>query len=106
MYEVLLFENEEYTLTLDVTSGSSDLAVYVFKPTFSWGSRTYMDWKANNAAGGGDESLTFTADSTGYYGIAIINENASPANYTIGVVENASRISPTGLDGAEVSRTR
>ncbi len=85
MYEVPLANGQEYQLTLDITSGSADLAVYVFKSTRSSGRRGDYDWQANSSGAGGDESLTFTADSTGDYGIAVINENASSASYTLTV---------------------
>jgi len=104
VYEVLLFENEEYNLTLDITSGDSDLAVYIFKPMYDWGSRTYKDWMTNNKAAGGDESLSLTTDSTGYYAIAVINENASSAHYTIVIAENEYIIRTTGLDADGDSR--
>jgi len=85
MYEVPLTSGQTYQLNLDITSGSGDLAVFVFKPSRNSGSRDNVDWSMNNSGAGGDETLTFTADVTGDYGIAVINENASSANYTISV---------------------
>lgn len=85
MYEIYLTNGQIYELTVDITSGSTDVAVYVFKPTRSHGRRAVYDWVANSGGAGVDESLIFTADSTGYYGIAVINDNASSANYTITV---------------------
>ena len=83
MYEAYLTNGQIYELTVDITSGSTDVAVYIFKPTRSHGRRAVYDWVANSGGAGVDESLIFTADSTGYYGIAVINDNASSANYTI-----------------------
>ncbi len=83
MYEIPLTSGQTYQLNLDITSGSGDLAVFIFKPSRSSGSRSGADWSANSSGAAGDESITFTADSTGAYGIAVINENANLANYTL-----------------------
>ncbi|MHC4693628.1 MAG: S8 family serine peptidase [Planctomycetota bacterium] len=85
MYEIPLNDGQIYELTVDITSGTTDVAVYVFKPTRSHGRRAAYDWRVNSGGAGIDESLIFTADSTGSYGIAVINDNASSANYTIKV---------------------
>jgi serine protease AprX len=85
MYEAYLTNGQIYELTVDITAGSTDVAVYVFKPTRSHGRRAVYDWVKNSGGAGVDESFTFTADSTGYYGIAVINDNALSANYTITV---------------------
>ena len=85
MYEIYLTNGQIYELTVDITSGSTDVAVYVFKPTRSHGRRAVYDWVTNSGGAGVDESLIFTADSTGYYGIAVINDNALSASYTITV---------------------
>ncbi|MHC4084316.1 MAG: S8 family serine peptidase [Planctomycetota bacterium] len=85
MYEIYLTNGQIYELTVDITSGSTDVAVYVFKPTRSHGRRAVYDWVSNSGGAGIDESLVFTADSTGYYGIAVINDNALSADYTITV---------------------
>jgi len=85
MYEIYLTDGQIYELTVDITSGSTDVAVFVFKPTRSHGRRAVYDWMTNSGGAGVDESLIFTADSTGYYGIAVINDNALSANYTITV---------------------
>ncbi len=85
MYEAYLTNGQIYELTVDITSGSTDVAVYVFKPTRLHGRRAVYDWVANSGGAGIDESLIFTADSTGYYGIAVINDNASASDYIISV---------------------
>ncbi|MHC4544414.1 MAG: S8 family serine peptidase, partial [Planctomycetota bacterium] len=85
MYEIYLTDGQPYEVTVDITSGSADVAVFVFKPTRAHGRRAVNDWNVNSTGAGGDEGLTITADSTGYYGIAVINENANSANYTITV---------------------
>jgi hypothetical protein len=83
MYEIPLTSDQIYELTVDITSGTTDVAVYVFRPTRSHGRRAVYDWMTNSGGAGVDESLIFTADSTGSYGIAVINDNAASANYTI-----------------------
>ena len=83
MYEAYLYAGATYDLLVDVTSGNADVAVYVFKPIRSDGSRSEYDWRANSNPAGGDEHLNFRATSTGLYGIVVINENAGASDYTI-----------------------
>ena len=93
MYEIYLENSTTYDLTLDITSGSGDLSVFVYKSTRSSGTRSLYDWRSVNSGGGGDEQITFTATSTGAYGIAVINENAASANYTLTISEAATNLS-------------
>jgi len=102
MYEIYLTDGQIYELTVDITSGSTDVAVFVFKPTRSHGRRAVYDWMTNSGGAGVDESLIFTADSTGYYGIAVINDNALSANYTITVdkyIQPLSNDTPVTFSG-------
>lgn len=83
IYECYLTGNQHYQLTIDITSGNADVAVYMYKPIRAQGSRLEYDKMANVQGPGGDEYLCFTADTTGYYGFAVINENAGASDYTI-----------------------
>jgi hypothetical protein len=90
MHEINLTQGQNYNLTVDVSFGSGDVAVFVFKPTRNSGSRDSFDWKADQTGSGGDEALSFTADTSGYYGIAVLNENGQSASYTIGIDTESS----------------
>jgi hypothetical protein len=83
MYEIYLKAGQDYAITADISSGSGDLALFVFSPSRDSGSRANFDWSADLAGAGGDETLSFTADSSGYYGIAVINENGQAAGYEV-----------------------
>ncbi len=85
MYEVALTGGKTYDLSLNIRSGGADLSVYVFKPTQRSGSRSNYGWKADQYGPYGGEHITLAADSTGFYGIAVLNENAKAAEYSIGI---------------------
>jgi len=85
MYEANLVSGNKYKVSLDITSGTADLAMFGYEASRSSGSRGSRDWIANSSGPGGDESITFTATSSGYFGIAVINDNAQAANYTISI---------------------
>ena len=109
MYEVYLSAGQEAVLTLNVTSGTGDLSAFVFKPTRTSGKRTAYDWTVNAAGAGGDESLSFTADTSGYYGVALINENGAAASYTVQVAPPPPLAAPAGVlatDGSYTDRVR
>jgi V8-like Glu-specific endopeptidase len=85
MYEVKLASGKTYDLNLEIKSGGVDLSIFVFKPTRRTGSRLDCDWVADKVGAYGGARLSLRADSSGFYGIAVINENAKSGEYTIGV---------------------
>jgi serine protease AprX len=87
MYEVYLIGGHTYQVNAAIASGTTDLAIYIFKPSRAHGRRADNDWNVNAGGPGVDESLTIDADTTGFYGIALINENANSSDYTITVEE-------------------
>jgi len=89
MYESYLLSGNQYRVEVDITSGSGDLALYIFKASREHGGRLSGDYDYSSESGGSgdDESVSFTADCTGEFGIAVINDNASSASYTISVIE-------------------
>ncbi|MDH4241927.1 MAG: hypothetical protein OEW48_20390, partial [Phycisphaerae bacterium] len=91
IYEAYLTAGNHYQLSIDVTSGNADPAVYAFRPNRNKGSRLEYDWRANVNGPGGDEYLCFTANLSGYYGIAVVNENAGTSDYTISVRRACTR---------------
>ncbi|MGB6680631.1 MAG: PPC domain-containing protein [Candidatus Bathyarchaeia archaeon] len=103
MYEMYLTTGTSISLTVDVTSGSGDLDVFVFRGDRSSGSRSNADWSAQNTVPGGDEVISFTPPVTGFYAIAVINENGASANYTISYTTctlPAPPANPSPADGA------
>jgi len=85
LYESYLTAGENYTIVVDITSGSTDVALFLFKPSRISGRRSSHDGKANANGAGGDESMTFTATETGDYGILLVNENGSESAYSVRV---------------------
>ena len=109
LYEVYLSAGQEADVAVNVASGTADLSIFVFKPTRASGKRTAYDWATNAAGAGGSESLLLRADTSGYYGIALLNENGGTANYTLRVAPPPPLAAPTGLavtDGGYSDRIR
>ncbi len=94
MYEANLVAGNTYKVSLDITSGTADLAMFGYEASRSSGSRANRDWVASAAGSGGDENVIFTAQSTGPHGIAVVNDNANAANYIISVRHWVEVISP------------
>ncbi len=90
VYEVDLPSKDDYQVTVDITSGTANLSLYIFRSSRSYGSREsgQYEWVSNSAGSGGDESISFdTGNFIGPYGILVVNENGNSADYTITVVE-------------------
>jgi len=83
VYEVNLTKGDLYKASVDITRGSVDIAMFGYEADRSSGDRGNRNWTANDYSAGGDESETFIAGSSGYHGIAVINENAQSGNYDI-----------------------
>jgi hypothetical protein len=102
-YSIDLAAGTEYTLDLDVTTGTADLNVWIYGPDRDEGSRTDYDWTAQTANPGGDESITFTPTTSGEHAIVVVNENAQTSNFTITVSTTTTvavtvTSSPPGLE--------
>jgi len=83
VYEVALSAGSEYKVTVDISSGSADLALFLFRADRSYGTRDDADWDANALGPGGDERLAFSAPVSGRYGVVVVNENNGSANFTL-----------------------
>ena len=57
--------------------------MFGYEAVRSSGDRTSRNWLADAHGAGGDESKTFTAGSSGFHGIAVVNDNAVAGNYDI-----------------------
>jgi len=71
MYEVSLSAGESYEITLNVTNGSGDVAMFLFRPTSTTSRRALAYLSADASGGGGDESMLFVAPDSGIYGLAV-----------------------------------
>lgn len=83
LYEAELTSGRAYRLTLDITAGAADLAVYLFAPSRSAGNVYECDGHADAQGGGGDESLDVAAADTGLYGVAVVNKNGGSVSYVL-----------------------
>jgi hypothetical protein len=89
IYTISARAGKEYRLDLYMTpDGDADLAVFVFKPSRSSGTRFYNDGYSDNKGYHKDERVYFCAQTDGVYGIAVINENAGEdKHYLVAVFE-------------------
>ena len=85
MYEVRLNGGQQYVAVLNNYLGSADLSMTGFDGSRWNGRRADREWLANSSGAGGSESHAFTALSTDYYAIAVINENAGRSDYSVQV---------------------
>ena len=86
LYQVNLAAGHKYTVKVSQTSSStSNVAIFLFKPTRTTGSRTSHDFYRNAGGVGASEALTFTAAKSGRWGIVVTNENAGHCSYSIKV---------------------
>ena len=83
VYQFHATNGQSCTLSLDIASGSGDLALYVFKPIPYAKARNAADWVADAAGGGAGEALSFKADSDGDYGVVVVNQNGQAVDYTL-----------------------
>ena len=84
LFEVPMTVGSAYDISLDITSGSADLAFYVCQASRFYGSRSSNEGSANSNGAGLDESLTLVAGgTTGSFAIAVLNENAGTSDYTL-----------------------
>jgi len=83
VYEVNLTKGDPYMASVVITRGSVDIAMFGYEADRSSGNREKHNWMADAHGKGGNESNIFVAASSGYHGIAVINENAELGSYDI-----------------------
>jgi|GEM_PF-583773 len=83
VYEANVISGNQYEVSVDITNGAIDVAVFGFEASRSSGNRNSADWQVDAHGAGGDESVTFTAESDGDHGIVVINENAQGGSYEL-----------------------
>jgi hypothetical protein len=101
MYEVSLTAGNSYEITLNITNGSGDVAMFLFRPTSTTSKRSLAYLSADASGGGGDESMLFVAPEFGIYGLAVINKNNLLAKYSLLADEADPLSAPTGLDAGD-----
>lgn len=90
VWEVPLFGGESISFTLDVTSGTTDFGMSLFKSSGAayWAGRSSAQWTRDAGGDGGTESWTYTVPSDDVYGLVIFANNYANSDFTI-------RIGPT-----------
>jgi hypothetical protein len=86
LYQVRLYAGHKYMVNVSQSSASTaNLSVFLFKPKRTTGSRLSREFYRNGAGVGGSETLTFTANYSGRWGILVSNENGGAGVYSIKV---------------------
>ena len=75
-----------YVVKADITSGSSDIAVFGYRPDSTFEERNSADFSRDLAGAGGDERFNVLAPIAGTYGFVVANDNKQAANITFTVV--------------------
>jgi len=89
VYQSILSSGKTYQISVNVTSGTPDLSLFVFSPTRTSASRFSADWASQSGAAGADEQLYANTTESGTYGIIIINEDTTQGSYTLSITEKA-----------------
>jgi hypothetical protein len=85
VFQADLASGTDYQITARQTSGTADLAVYVFAPSRDNGLPSAYDWKADAGGSGQDETMALTAGESGTYGIVVINQNGAASEFDLSV---------------------
>ncbi len=93
MYEVYLTANKEYKITLDITSGSADLDLYLYAEDVNIASIGSATASSTSGGGGIDEVISsYTPSTSGYVGIVVVHDGSGSdsASYTLTVEDIAN----------------
>ncbi len=85
VWDVPLFAGETVTFVLDVTSGSTDFGMSLFRSFGGeyWAGRSSAQWTRDAAGDAGTESWTYTVPADDVYGLVIFANNPADGNFTI-----------------------
>ncbi len=85
VWDVPLFGGESVSFTLDVTSGTTDFGMSLFKSNGAeyFAGRSAAQWTRNAAGDGGTESWTYTVPADDVYGLVIFANNHADCDFTI-----------------------
>ncbi len=84
-YDIYLESGEGGTWTLDITSGSADLGFAIYKSNGGPYFCGKYDWEAHSdgSGGGGDESFSYTAPASDWYGVVVWANDGNSCSYTV-----------------------
>ncbi|MFH1845327.1 MAG: FlgD immunoglobulin-like domain containing protein [bacterium] len=103
MHEVYLGTATSWDFTLDNLSGSANLGFAIYNSTDTHYDKSDYEVYSNSAAGGDDESFTYTAPVTGYYGIVVFktasNELGLQNTYQLIVELTPPNLTPDAATG-------
>src|SRR5207253_2835793 len=81
IWDVYLYAGQSYRINFSISTGSANLKVLLFRNP---GSGVY--WAGRNAAAlQVTSSADYTAPTSGFYGLAVVNDDGGVASYAIGV---------------------
>lgn len=85
VWDVPLFAGEQVMFSLDVTSGTPDFGMSLFKSNGAayWAGRSSALWTRDAAADGGTETWTYTVPADDVYGLVIFANNYADGAFTI-----------------------
>lgn len=85
IWDVPLFGGETVSFTLDVTSGTTDFGMSLFRSNGDsyWVGRSSAVWTRDAAGDGGTETWTYTVPADDVYGLVIFANNFADSDYTI-----------------------
>jgi hypothetical protein len=103
VYEMYATASSPIWFNFDVTSGSADIAVFIFGPTSTYFSRGGAAWTLNGGGAGADEAGIFTPSATGWHGIVVCKnlrtDLANSADYNFYWGSPAGDLTYTALSG-------
>jgi len=86
VFEKSLASGVRYTATVEVLSGSSDIAFRVYPPSTTYANPVLSVLAASDAGGlGGTESLTFVAPAAGMHGFVVTKKNLGTSDIRLTV---------------------
>ncbi len=91
VYQVYVYKDASFKVLAHVTSGTPDLALFLYSPARNSGTQLDYDDAANAAGPGGDETFTFTVTQTGWQCIVVVHENADVGSYALSVDNTLTR---------------
>lgn len=85
VWDVPLFAGESMTFVLDVTSGTTDFGMSLFRSSSGpyWAGRSSAQWTRDAGGNGATESWTYTVPADDVYGLVIFANNPADADFTI-----------------------
>jgi serine protease AprX len=87
--ELSVTAGNTYRVRVDVTAGTSDIALFGFSPDRADGDRSSASESGNSGGDGASEVVDFLASASGVWGFVVVNENAQSSNFVFSVAAEA-----------------